>query len=140
MTGKTTDAAPGGSRLGNWLPADEAALSQFRSSFAEQVKAQGLDQELNPVVKDLATLIDNDPLLRMPLPANEMELATKKLGECRALLSKAEVEPLLLECVDDDDVHHQSIPQLVRGRGDRNNGRQRSSSAACRRRARGEQA
>lgn len=67
MTGKTTDAAPGGSRLGNWLPADEAALSRFRCSFAEQVKAQRLDQELNPVVKDLATLIDNNPLLRMPL-------------------------------------------------------------------------
>jgi phosphatidylserine decarboxylase len=54
-------------RFGGWLPAREAALEAFRTRLAAQVKAQPADALLCPPVRDLAVLINDDPVLRMYL-------------------------------------------------------------------------
>ncbi|MEW6734056.1 MAG: phosphatidylserine decarboxylase family protein [Acidobacteriota bacterium] len=53
-------------RLGGWLPNNEDALVAFRTRLAAHVKTQQqANVQLFPVVQDLATLINDDPVLRM---------------------------------------------------------------------------
>jgi len=53
-------------RLGGWLPRDEQALVAFRKRIAQHV-ATLPDKQLVPAVRELAALVHDDPLLRMPL-------------------------------------------------------------------------
>ncbi|MGE5344068.1 MAG: phosphatidylserine decarboxylase family protein [Candidatus Omnitrophota bacterium] len=52
-------------RLGEWLPTREATLCEFRKKLAAHVKENRLDQELFPVVRELAELVNTNPILRM---------------------------------------------------------------------------
>jgi phosphatidylserine decarboxylase len=50
-------------RLGGWLPVNEAMLVAYRSNLSEHVQTQNVP--LLPEVKNLQSLINNDPILRM---------------------------------------------------------------------------
>jgi phosphatidylserine decarboxylase len=52
-------------RLSGRLPTNEIALVTFRNELAVHVKTHRMDKVLFPVVQDLATLIKNDPIIRM---------------------------------------------------------------------------
>lgn len=54
------------SRHGRWLPADEQALSEFRTSLAGQA-AKRTSEALSPPVRALKDLIETTPILRMHL-------------------------------------------------------------------------
>ncbi|WP_206996297.1 phosphatidylserine decarboxylase family protein [Trinickia mobilis] len=52
-------------RLGYWLPADESVVANFRKRIAAQAKDKQVVTPLLPVVQELATLVNEDPVLRM---------------------------------------------------------------------------
>ncbi len=54
-------------RLGGWLPANEAALAQFRQDLAARAAKRAADTPPATVVQELAALVDHDPALRMAL-------------------------------------------------------------------------
>jgi phosphatidylserine decarboxylase len=70
------------SRLGGWLPGDEAALTAFRAGIDAHARSRAPGRDLCPPVQRLAQVIHDDPLLRMNL-AQAIEQATAsgfKLG------------------------------------------------------------
>jgi phosphatidylserine decarboxylase len=64
-------------RRAGWLPNDQGALEEWLIGHRERVEAKG-ERELRPVVKELAELLDREPVLRMYAERMIAEVPTGK--------------------------------------------------------------
>ncbi|MFP3647240.1 hypothetical protein [Paraburkholderia sp. SIMBA_054] len=79
MTNRTRMPREPRRRLGEWFPDSEEAIARFRLDLAERARERKGEHKgrvpMAPVVQDLSTLLQGDPVLRMDL--------TNAIGEAR---------------------------------------------------------
>ncbi|BCG05365.1 phosphatidylserine decarboxylase (plasmid) [Paraburkholderia sp. PGU19] len=79
MTNRTRTPREPRRRLGEWFPDSEEAIARFRLDLAERARERKGEHKgrvpMAPVVQDLSTLLQGDPVLRMDL--------TNAIGEAR---------------------------------------------------------
>lgn len=65
MAKEMNELERGRRRLGEWLPSNERAMGEYRRTLAREARERNAGAPLAGVVRDLAELVRNDPVLRM---------------------------------------------------------------------------
>jgi phosphatidylserine decarboxylase len=78
------------SRLGGWLPSEEAHLSRYRTALAAKARERASSAPRTSAVEELAALIQGDPVLRM-----DMTRAINQAQEAGYVLGYTSIDELM---------------------------------------------